>query len=165
MLLFITTMKFVTPTSRSFFIRLNNVISFQPNIQILELKVRIRQKVGNLSCRVLSMKYRYLASKDPMKYEIFNVRGPMTIGVMVQTHNATGLLILELYDEFVNVNEGGRRLTTAPVNAKMEQEAESPTTWLCGEFMALLQSSHYETPESSMRRHSLVSTQDFNFGT
>ncbi|KAH1122377.1 hypothetical protein J1N35_005537 [Gossypium stocksii] len=62
-----------------------------------------------------SLKYRYLASDDPAKYEIFNVRGLVVIEAMAQMHNATGSPIIELYVEFVSVDEGGRRSTMFPL--------------------------------------------------
>ncbi|KAH1098129.1 hypothetical protein J1N35_015050 [Gossypium stocksii] len=60
-------------------------------------------------------------------------------------------------------DEGLRTLTSVPVRmAKMVENADSPTTQLCGGFTTLLESSHYDIPESPMGRHSSVSTLDFN---
>ncbi|KAH1107010.1 hypothetical protein J1N35_010778 [Gossypium stocksii] len=75
---------------------------------------------------------------------------PMTIDVMVKTHNATGSAILELYAKFFDVDEGGRRSIIVTVNARVEQETERSTIRLCGGFIALLQSFYYEIQESSM---------------
>lgn len=50
-------------------------LSFNSNIQISKLYGRIRWKViGSTQMRVSSLKYRYLASTDPIKYEVFYVK-------------------------------------------------------------------------------------------
>ncbi|KAH1039557.1 hypothetical protein J1N35_041300 [Gossypium stocksii] len=78
-------------------------------------------------------------------------------------HCSTGNVILELYVEFVEVDGVGPSSTNILVHVRTEQEAESPTTWLCDRFTALLQSSHYDVPKLLIGRHSSVSCTDFNF--
>ncbi|KAK5794414.1 hypothetical protein PVK06_035639 [Gossypium arboreum] len=57
---------------------------------------------------------------------------------MVQKHIATGSPILKLYAEFANIDEYDWRPTFVPVRVfGTEEEVESPTTWLCGDFTAL----------------------------
>ncbi|KAH1121265.1 hypothetical protein J1N35_004425 [Gossypium stocksii] len=123
-------------------------LAFNPNIQLLKLQSRIRRKVRNPSHKILSLKYRYLASNDLIKDEIFNVISPIAIDAMVQMHNATRPPILEVYTEFVEVDEGGWRSKTVLVHARTKQKARSPTTRLCCEVTALLESFHYEITES-----------------
>ncbi|KAH1098760.1 hypothetical protein J1N35_015681 [Gossypium stocksii] len=96
--------------------------------------------------RVSSLKYRYLASADPVKYEVFYVECP----------------ILELYAEFGNIGEGKWRSISFPIRkVGAKEEAESPSTWLCSGFTTLLESSHYDIPESSIGKHSSVPSLDF----
>ncbi|KAH1032694.1 hypothetical protein J1N35_044868 [Gossypium stocksii] len=64
-----------------------------------------------------------------------------------------------IYVEFARTNEGSRRLTYFLVREVIrEEQTKSVTTQLCGRFTALLESSHYDTPESPMGRHSSLST-------
>lgn len=45
-------------------------------IQLCELRIRIRRKVGGLTRGIsLSLQCRYLASVDPFKYMIFDMKG------------------------------------------------------------------------------------------
>lgn len=125
MLLFIIIVKFVTPTSGLFFYQpTQRKLAFYPNIQLSEFRSRIRQKVGNLSHRISSLKYRYLVSNDPMKDEIFNVIGLMALDAMVQTHYATGPPILELYTQFIDIDEGGWKSKIVLVMPKRNKKLE-----------------------------------------
>ncbi|KAK5838164.1 hypothetical protein PVK06_006891 [Gossypium arboreum] len=75
---------------------------------------------------------------DPVKYEVFDVKSA----------------ILKLYAEFGNTGEGKQRLISVPIRkVGTKEEAGSPMTWLCGGFTTLLESSHYDIPESSMGKH------------
>ncbi|KAK5784887.1 hypothetical protein PVK06_039426 [Gossypium arboreum] len=46
-----------------------------------------------------SLKYRFCASVDAVRYNTFNIRGARGLEVMVQTHIGIGLPFLELYAE------------------------------------------------------------------
>ncbi|KAH1038043.1 hypothetical protein J1N35_039786 [Gossypium stocksii] len=140
-------------------------LAFNCSIQLRELQTKIRRKVGGLSWRrILSLKCRYLASLDLFKYELFHVTGDTELEAVLDSHCSSSNAILELHVEFREVDEAGLSSTNVPSHVGNEQEAESPITWLCGGFIALLQSDHYDILESSMRRHSSVSGPDFNFG-
>ncbi|KAH1038703.1 hypothetical protein J1N35_040446 [Gossypium stocksii] len=126
---------------------------------------RIRRNVSTSSwMRILSLKYRYLMLMNLDRYDNFEVKGDTNVELMLDIHCSTGNVILELYAQFVDVEEGGLSLKTVPVNLFQEQEVKSPTTQLCGDFTMLLQSSYRGMFESLIGRHSLVLTLDFNFG-
>lgn len=75
MLLFITIMKCVTPRMRWFLSKNTVWLNFNQNIQLLELRTRIRQKiVRSNQMRVLSLKYQFFASVDPVRYDAFDIR-------------------------------------------------------------------------------------------
>lgn len=90
---------------------------------------------------------------DPVRYEIFELKGNMKIEAVLEMHYSSGSSILDLFVKFVDVNEGGLSLTIISINVGMEHKVESPTTQLWSGFTALLQSSHYKILESSMKRH------------
>lgn len=91
------------------------------------------------------------------------IRGAMGMEVMIQMHITSGSPILELYVEFTNTDEGGRRSTYVSVQeAGTGEQVESPTIQLCDGFIALLESSHYDIPKSLMGRHSSISALDFD---
>ncbi|KAK5846448.1 hypothetical protein PVK06_002736 [Gossypium arboreum] len=75
-----------------------------------------------------------------------------------------GIVVIELYVKFVNVDGFGPSSTTVTVNMGTETKVGSPTTQLCGEFFGLLQSDYYDVPETFLGRHSSVSRIDLNFG-
>lgn len=82
---------------------------------------------------------------------------------MVQTHIDSGSPFLELYVEFERIDEPPQRSTYVPIReAKTKEQVKRPMTQLCGGFIALLESSHYDISESLIERHSYVSTLDDN---
>ncbi|KAH1031892.1 hypothetical protein J1N35_044066 [Gossypium stocksii] len=55
--------------------------------------------------RVLSIKYRFCAWVDPVRYDSFDIKGGRSLEAMVQTHFDSGLPYLELYVQFSSPNE------------------------------------------------------------
>ncbi|KAK5784914.1 hypothetical protein PVK06_039455 [Gossypium arboreum] len=103
-------------------------------------------------------------SLNPIRYDIFEVKGDIDVKVMIDRHCSNGNAILELYAHFFNVEESGLNSTIGPINLCQEQEAESPTTQSGDRFTALLQSSYQEMSELKMGRHSSISTFSYNRG-
>lgn len=134
------------------------------SIQLRELRTKIKRKVrGSSWRRILNLKCRYLASLDLFKYELFHVTGDTELEAVLDSHCSSSNAILKLYVKFREVDEAGSSSTNVLGHARIEQEAESPITWLCGGFISLLQSDHYDILKSSMKRHFSVSGPDFNF--
>ncbi|KAH1121656.1 hypothetical protein J1N35_004816 [Gossypium stocksii] len=121
--------------------------------------------MGSNLMGVLSLKYQICVLVDPVKYNTFDIRGVRGLETMVQTHIYSGSPYFELYAKFARAEEDPWRLTYVPVReARMEEQAKSPTTQLCVGFTALLESSHSDILESSMGRHSSISALDFICG-
>ncbi|KAH1038428.1 hypothetical protein J1N35_040171 [Gossypium stocksii] len=76
--------------------------------------------------------------RTPGRYDTFELKSDMDVKAMLDMHWSSGNVILELYTQFVDVEEGGPSSATVLVNLVREQEAESPITRLCDCFMALL---------------------------
>ncbi|KAH1092389.1 hypothetical protein J1N35_019646 [Gossypium stocksii] len=55
--------------------------------------------------KVLSIKYRFCASDDPVTYDSFDINGARGLEAMVQTHLASGAPYLELYVQFSSPND------------------------------------------------------------
>ncbi|KAH1064776.1 hypothetical protein J1N35_029763 [Gossypium stocksii] len=71
---------------------------FNQNIDLTDLCRRIRRKIfGTMPMKVLSIKYRFCASDDPVTYDSFDIKGARGLEAMVQTHLASGAPYLELY--------------------------------------------------------------------
>ncbi|KAH1031053.1 hypothetical protein J1N35_043227 [Gossypium stocksii] len=79
---------------------------FSQNIDLTELRKRIKRKIFRTTpMRVSSIKYRFYALVDPMRYDSFDIKGTRSLKVMVQTHLASGSPYLELYVQFSSPNE------------------------------------------------------------
>lgn len=110
-----------------------------------------------------SLKYRFCASVDSVRYDAFDIKGARGLEAIVQTHIDSGSSFLKLYVEFSLPDEGFRTSMSVPIReAKTVENANSRTTQLCGGFTTLLGRFHYDIQESSMERRSSVSTLDFN---
>ncbi|KAK5826293.1 hypothetical protein PVK06_021210 [Gossypium arboreum] len=55
--------------------------------------------------KVLSIKYRFCTSVDPVRYDSFDIKGPRSLEAMVQTHLASRSPYLELYVQFSSSND------------------------------------------------------------
>ncbi|KAK5792574.1 hypothetical protein PVK06_033689 [Gossypium arboreum] len=79
---------------------------FNQNIDLTELHKRIRCKIfGTTPMKVLSIKYRFCASVNPVTYDLFGIKGARSLEVIVQTHLASGSPYLELYVQFSSPND------------------------------------------------------------
>ncbi|KAH1046618.1 hypothetical protein J1N35_037402 [Gossypium stocksii] len=104
-----------------------------------------------------------LVKVGPVRYDAFDIKCARGLEVMVQTHIDNGSPFLELYVEFSGIDEGPQRLTYVSIQeARTKEQAESLMTQLYGGFTALLRSSHYDIPKSSIGRHLSVSALDVN---
>ncbi|KAH1065101.1 hypothetical protein J1N35_030088 [Gossypium stocksii] len=93
------TVKCMTPRMRLFFYqRTQCILLLKNNIQLLELHGIIRRKIfGSNQMRVLSLKYRFCTSIDPVRYDAFDIRGMRGLEAMVQMHIDSESPFLELY--------------------------------------------------------------------
>ncbi|KAH1106598.1 hypothetical protein J1N35_010366 [Gossypium stocksii] len=140
-------------------------LAFNFSIKLCELRTRIRRKVrGSSRGKFSSLKCRYPVLLDPFKYKLFDVKDEIELEAIVDLHYLSGNAILELYIEFVEVDRVGQSSANIPTNVETKVEVENPMTWFCGGFIAFLQRSHYDVPESSMRRQFSVLCIDYNFG-
>ncbi|KAH1082902.1 hypothetical protein J1N35_022663 [Gossypium stocksii] len=79
---------------------------FNQNIDLTELCKRIRRKIfGTTPMKVLSIKYQFCASVDPVTSDSFDIKCAHGLEAMVQTHLASGAPYLELYVQFVSLND------------------------------------------------------------
>ncbi|KAH1039379.1 hypothetical protein J1N35_041122 [Gossypium stocksii] len=79
---------------------------FNQNIDLIDLRKRIRRKIFRTTpIKVLSIKYRFCASVDPVTYDSFDIKGACGLEAMVQTHLASGTPYLELYVQFSSPND------------------------------------------------------------
>ena len=73
-------------------------LGFNRNIDLTELRKRIRRKIfGTMPMKVQSIKYRFCASVDPVRYDSFDIKGPRSLEAMVETHLTSGSPYLEVY--------------------------------------------------------------------
>ncbi|KAH1056187.1 hypothetical protein J1N35_034252 [Gossypium stocksii] len=94
---------------------------------------QIRRKVrGSIQGRISKLQYRYLASVNPYKYDLFNVTCEVHLDTVISSYYLSGNVVMELYIEFA-------KATTVMANIGTEAEVESTTTRLCGGFTGLLQ--------------------------
>ncbi|KAK5812557.1 hypothetical protein PVK06_027992 [Gossypium arboreum] len=76
------------------------------NIDLTELRKRIRRKIFRTTpMKVLSIRYRFCASIDPITYDSFDIKGARSLEVMVQTHLASRTPYIELYVQFASPND------------------------------------------------------------
>ncbi|KAH1114231.1 hypothetical protein J1N35_007609 [Gossypium stocksii] len=89
---------------------------FNQNIDLTDLRKRIRRKIfGTTPMKVLSIKYRFCASVDPVTYDSFDIKGARGLEAMVQTHLASGAPYLELYVQFSSPNDAFAASTSTHV--------------------------------------------------
>ncbi|KAK5783935.1 hypothetical protein PVK06_038452 [Gossypium arboreum] len=97
---------------------------FNQNIDLTELRKRIRHKIFRTTpMKVLSIKYRFCASVDPVKYDAFDIKGSRSLEVIMQTHIASGSPYLKLYVQFSSPNDAFATLTFTAVR----EEYTTPT--------------------------------------
>ena len=78
-------------------------LSFNQNIDLTELRKRIRRKIfGTTPMKVLSITYRFCSCVDPVTYDSFDIKGVRSLEAMVQTHLASGATYIELYVQFTS---------------------------------------------------------------
>lgn len=100
-----------------------------------------------------------------MRYDTFNIKCARGLEAMLQTQIDSGSMFLELNVEFSRPNEGIRTSTSFHVQeARTVENVNSLMTQLYGGFTNFLESSSYDISKSLIRRHSSVSTLDFNNG-
>ncbi|KAH1066859.1 hypothetical protein J1N35_031846 [Gossypium stocksii] len=96
---------------------------FNQNIELTDLRKRIRRKIFDTTpMKVLSIKYRFCASDDPVTYDSFDIRGARGLEAMVQTHLASGAPYLELYVQFSSPNDA----FTASTSTAVREEYTTP---------------------------------------
>ncbi|KAH1097372.1 hypothetical protein J1N35_014293 [Gossypium stocksii] len=98
---------------------------FNRAIQLHELWTRIRKKVGDSSWeRILRLQCIYLASVNPYKYELFDVKGELELEVVISSYCLSKNAIIELYVEFAEANGIGPSLATVATNVgtKLKQK-------------------------------------------
>ncbi|KAK8278800.1 hypothetical protein V6Z12_D09G067500 [Gossypium hirsutum] len=79
---------------------------FNQNIDLTELRKIIRRKIfGMTPMKVLSIRYRFYASVDPVTYDSFDIKGAHSLEAMVQTHLTSGAPYIELYVQFASPND------------------------------------------------------------
>ncbi|KAK5845452.1 hypothetical protein PVK06_001639 [Gossypium arboreum] len=89
-----------------------------------------------------------------LRYDIFDVNGELQLEMVISSYDLRGNAVMELYIKFVEADRSNPSSITITTNIGTEVEIEIPTTWFCGGFTGLLQSSYYDVPETSMARHS-----------
>ncbi|KAH1121307.1 hypothetical protein J1N35_004467, partial [Gossypium stocksii] len=105
---------------------------------------------------ILSLQYRYPATVDLFKYELFDVKIELELEAVISSHCLNRNVVIKLYVEFAEVDGAGLSSATVAANVGIEAEAKIPTTSFCSGFTSLLQSSYYDVPKTSMGRHSSV---------
>ncbi|KAH1064605.1 hypothetical protein J1N35_029592 [Gossypium stocksii] len=126
-----------------------------------DLCKRVRRKIfGMTPMKVLSIKYRFCASEDPVTYDSFNIRGARGLEAMVQTHLTSGAPYLELYVQFSSPNDASAGSTSTAVREEYTTPARhSVSGWQNTEAPVFGSSTEYTTPA----RHS-VSGWDTHLG-
>ncbi|KAH1115151.1 hypothetical protein J1N35_008529 [Gossypium stocksii] len=79
--------------------------------------------------RVLSIKYRFCASTNPVTYDSFDIKGARSLEVMVQTHLTSGSPHLELYVEFSSQNEALATSTSTAGMTSTSNGWQSTSDW------------------------------------
>ncbi|KAK5776717.1 hypothetical protein PVK06_044679 [Gossypium arboreum] len=121
---------------------------FNQNIDLTELCKRIRRKIFETTpMKVLSIKYRFCASVDPVTYDSFDIKGARSLEAMVQTHLTSESPYLKLYVQFLSRNNtfaasiftAGREEYTTPTR-------HSVSRWQNIEALVFSSSMKYPTP-------------------
>ncbi|KAH1039411.1 hypothetical protein J1N35_041154 [Gossypium stocksii] len=130
------------------------MLVFNQNIALIELCRRIRRKIfGMTPMKVLSIKYRFCASVDPVTYDSFDIKGARSLEAMVQTHLASGSPYLKLYVQFSSPNDAfGTSTFTAGREEYTTPARHSVSGWQNTEAPVFGSSMEYPTST----RHSLV---------
>ncbi|XP_052887976.1 uncharacterized protein LOC108468284 [Gossypium arboreum] len=104
---------------------------FNQNIDLTELQKRIRPKIfGMTPIKILSIKYRFCASIDPVRYDSFDIKGPRSLEAIVETHLASGSPYLELYVQFASPNNVFATSTSTAVQEEYTTSArDSASGW------------------------------------
>ena len=128
-------------------------LSFNDNIDLTELRKRIRRKIfGTMPMKVLSITYRFCLCVDPVTYDSFDIKGARSLEAMVQTHLASGSPYLELYVQFSSPNDA---FATSTSNVVLEEYTtparHSVSGWQNMEVPVFGSSIEYITPA----RHSV----------
>ncbi|KAH1096850.1 hypothetical protein J1N35_013771 [Gossypium stocksii] len=120
---------------------------FNQNIELTDLCKRIRRKIfGTTPMKVLSIKYRFCASEDPVTYDSFDIRGARGLEAMVQTHLASGAPYLELYVQFSSPNDAFAASTSTAVREEYTTPARhSVRGWQNTEAPVFGSSTEYTT--------------------
>ncbi|KAH1056548.1 hypothetical protein J1N35_034613 [Gossypium stocksii] len=83
--------------------------------------------------KVLSIKYQFCASVDPVTYDSFDIKGARSLEAMVQTHLASGSPYLKLYVQFSSPNDAfGTSTFTAGGEEYMPPAPHSISGWCFG---------------------------------
>ncbi|KAH1066086.1 hypothetical protein J1N35_031073 [Gossypium stocksii] len=97
--------------------------------------------------KVLSIKYRFCASDDPVTYDSFDIRGAHGLEAMVQTHLASRAPYLELYVQFSSRNDAFAASTSTAVRKEYTTPARhSVSGWQNTEAPVFSSSTEYTTP-------------------
>ncbi|KAK5832855.1 hypothetical protein PVK06_016658 [Gossypium arboreum] len=138
--------------------------------------------------KVLSIKYRFCASVDPVTYDSFDIKGARSLEAVVQTHLASGSPYLELYVQFSSPNHAfatstftaGREEYTTPVRHSVSgwQNTELPVFCSSMEYPTLARHSgktstssgwqstfDWRRCETSIRRDDVLPTMSTEEGT
>ncbi|KAH1107905.1 hypothetical protein J1N35_011673 [Gossypium stocksii] len=121
---------------------------FNQNIELTDLHKRIRRKIfGTTPMKVLSIKYRFCTSDDPVTYDSFDIRGARGLEAMVQTYLASGTPYLELYVQLLSPNDVFAASTTTAVREEYTTPARhSVSGWQNTEALVFGSSTEYTTP-------------------
>ncbi|KAH1056773.1 hypothetical protein J1N35_034838 [Gossypium stocksii] len=126
-------------------------LTFNPTIQLLELRTRIRRKVGGSTRgRILRLQCRYLAFVNLYSYDLFDVNGELQLEEVISSHVSSRNVVMELFVEFAKANESGPSSAIVAANVGTKVKAESLTIQLCDRFTGLLQSSYYDVLKTFM---------------
>ncbi|KAK5795045.1 hypothetical protein PVK06_036299 [Gossypium arboreum] len=97
--------------------------------------------------KVLSIKYRFCASVDLVRYDSFVIKGPRSLEVMMETHLASGSPYLELYIQFASPNDAFTTSTSTAVQEEyMTFARDSASGWQNTEASVFCNNMEYTTP-------------------
>ncbi|KAH1047914.1 hypothetical protein J1N35_038698 [Gossypium stocksii] len=96
--------------------------------------------------KVLSIKYRFCASVDPVTYDSFDIKGAHGLEAMVQTHLASGAPYLELYVQFSSLNDAFAASTSTYVREEYTTPARHSVS---GESISNVGNTYWGTSTST----------------
>ncbi|PPR94799.1 hypothetical protein GOBAR_AA25869 [Gossypium barbadense] len=97
--------------------------------------------------KVLTIKYRFCASVDPVRYDSFDIKGPRSLEAMVEAHLASGSPYLELYVQFASPNDAFVTSTSTAIQEKYTTSARnSADGWQNMESSLFFNNMKYTTP-------------------